>query len=218
MSRKYLVYLLIAAAVTLAGCAFIPGLAPQEKQAGDDIAPLISLPSTGSETPGVISGQAAAVKPFDLDGARWMEYRLTNSGGPGTSTVRLEYVSSSSGNSNMVSVKRTQASNDGASLSTFSGGTLYSFQSSSSQSSMTSNIIPIEELKASDPILYADDIVASTYDAETVTVPKGTYDCKKYMASFKGADAMYWEDPGIPIPVKIYTAYDGTTLELVNWG
>lgn len=220
MSKKYLGFLMLALAVSVAGCAFIPGMAPQEKQAGEGIAPLISLPSS---TPPAdeASGQAPAAKPFDLSGARWMEYRLTsyNNGQPGTSTVRLEYERASTGGGTMVSMKRTQTSNDASSISALNGGTLFSMSRSSSQDSMTSNTMaPFEQAKANDPILRADDISGYTAGAESVTVPEGTFDCKKYVGSFRGSESVYWGAPGVPVPVKIYTACDGTTLELVDWG
>lgn len=215
MSRKYLVYLAIALAVALAGCSFWPA-APAEKQAENSIEPLISLPTSAPSAP--LAAQALAVSPFDLDGASWVEYKQTTNGGP-ASDVRLEYSSSPFGGGKMVSIKRTQTSNDASSLSTADGGKSYSARYSSSQSSTSSSKMSADQMKADDPILYSDSLTVISPDSmESVTVPGGTYDCKKYMASFKGSDAQYWGAAGVPVPVKIYTAFDGTTLELVGWG
>jgi hypothetical protein len=207
MTRKYLVYALIAVAAALAGCVFLQGAAPAVKQVENGIAPLISLPTD------VPSAPSSPVAAFDLDGASWMEYRLIDGNG-GTGDVRLEY----SQGGRMVSIRRTLSSSDVSSMSSNDGGMSYSMRHSSSQSSTSSNTAPVDRVKADDPVLYADGLTAGPAGSDCVTVPGGTYDCKKYLTSFKGSDATYWGAPGVPVPVKIYTACDGTTLELVGWG
>ncbi len=212
MTRKYLVYALIAIAVALAGCVLLQGTAPAIKQVEKGIAPLISLPDDVPPVPPVPS-IPAMVSPFDLGGARWMEYRLIDGIG-GTGKVRLDY----SQDGSMVSIMRTQASSDASSMSSSDGGTFYSRWYSSSSSSTASNTAPVDQLKADDPVLYSDGLAAGSGGPDSVTVPIGTYGCKKYLTSFKGSDATYWGAPGVPVPVKIYTACDGATLELVGWG
>lgn len=215
MTRKYLVYALMALAVALAGCVLLQGAAPAIKQVENGIAPLISLPDDVPSAASVPSGPAEDMAPFDLGGTCWMEYRLTTADG-GTGDVRLEYSSLDSGR--MVSIRRTQTSGDVSSMSSSDGGMSYSMRYSSSQSSTTSNTASADKIKADDPVLYSEGVAASAAGPDSVTVPKGTYDCKKYLTSFKGSDATYWGAPGVPVPVKIYTACDGATLELVGWG
>ncbi|HTY89981.1 MAG TPA: hypothetical protein VMC84_02285 [Methanocella sp.] len=217
MSRKYLVYLAIALATALAGCIFLPG-APAGNQAGNSVAPLIPLPAAGPSVTQVPAEQAATYSPFDLDAVSWAEYRRTANGGP-VSDVRLEYSSSQPGGGKMVSIKRTQTSGGASSLSTQDGGRSYSMRYSSSQSSTSSNMMPAGEMMANDPVLYADGLKFSgPVSTESITVPRGTYNCEKYATSFKGSGAIYWGAAGVPIPVKIYTSYDGATLELADWG
>ncbi len=209
MTRKYLAYVLIAVAVAMAGCVLLQGAGPAVKQVEKGIAPLISLPEDVPPVPTV----PAMVSPFDLGGARWMEYRLT-AGDGGMGNVRLEY----SQGGRMVSIMRTQASSDASSVSSSDGGSFYSRWYSSSSSSTASDTAPVDQLKADDPVLYSDGLAAGAAGSGSVTVPGGTYDCKRYLTSFKGSDATYWGAPGVPVPIKIYTACDGTTLELVGWG
>jgi hypothetical protein len=138
------------------------------------------------------TGQALPAKPFDLNRARWAEYRLIvyNNGQPSTSTVRLEYGSSMANGMKTQSIKRTITSNDAPAVNLFDDGKLYSLHVYNSRNSMTtSTMVPFEQLKADDPVLYAGDIPASPAGSESITVPKGTFDCKKYIASFKGAKA-----------------------------
>jgi len=187
---------------------------------GEDTAPLINLPS-GAPPSAEQTGQALLTKPFDLARARWAEYRLVvyNDGQPYTSTVRLEYGSSSANGMKTQSIKRTITSDDAPSVNVFGNGRLYSLRVYNSQNSMSSNAIePFDQLKKDDPVLSADDIAGGPSGSESVTVPKGTFDCKKYLMNFKGSDSMYWGAPGVPVPVKVYTACDGATLELVDWG
>ena len=218
MSVKYLVYLLIAMAVLVAGCAMIPGMMPKEKRTAGEAALPVPVPATAPTPPGpAAAGVVTVTKPFDLNAAQWMEYRSGTSGGP-AAEVRLEYDENPLTGGRMVSLKRTQTSNNAASMSTNNGGTMYSFSQSDTQSRVTSNMISLEKIKADDPILYADEITGDPGGSEIITVPKGDYDCQKYVTSFKGSYAEYWEASGVPVPVKIYTACDGTTLELVDWG
>lgn len=221
MSRKYLCYfmLMLVLAVALAGCTLL-STAPPEKHMGEDTAPLISPPSAVPPTAEQISGQALPARPFDLAKARWAEYKLIvyDDGQPYTSTVRLEYGSSSANGIKTQSIKRTITSDD-ASINVFGTGNLYSLRVYNAQNSMTSNtLVPFDQLKKDDPVLCADDITAGPSGSESVVVPKGAFDCKKYLVSFKGSDSTYWGAPGVPVPVKVYTACDGTTLELVDWG
>jgi hypothetical protein len=221
MSKKYVVYVLLLLAVAMAGCTYFQGLMAPQKHLGEEAAPVISFPSTDTPPASQRSAQLPDTKPFDLSKARWVEYRLTGLawGQPYSSTVRLEYGSSSGNGVNMQSVKRTIKSNDGASVNVYGTGKLFNWQSSNFESSMTSSsMVPFEQIKRDDPIMCAGDISGSPVSSESVTVPDGTYDCKKYMGSFKGYDSMYWETPGVPVPVKVYTAWDGVTLELVDWG
>ena len=52
----------------------------------------------------------------------------------------------------------------------------------------------------------------------SVTVPEGSFDCMVYTGDFDGAGSTYWAAAGVPVPIKVYTACDGTTYELVDWG
>jgi len=220
MSVRYLVYLLVALAALAAGCAFIPGLMPQEKHVIGDVSSPIPIPATAPAAPLSQSRVSAGVTftpPFDMDGAQWMEYRSSVNGGL-DSDVRLDYRSNPLTGGKMVSLKRTQTSGGAAAVNTNTGGTLYSFSSSNTQSSVTSNMISLDKIREDDPILYAGEVSGSPEGTESVSVPKGDYNCQKYVTSFKGSYAEYWEAPGIPVPVKIYTACDGTTLKLVDWG
>jgi hypothetical protein len=221
MSKKYLVYVVLIFAAALAGCVCFHGLVPSQEHLGEEAAPVISFPSTGTPSVQTITGQLPAAKPFDLSKARWVEYKLTGMamGQPYSSTVRLEYGSSSGNGMNMQNVRRTIKSNDAASVNVYGTGTLFHMQSTNMQSSMSSNsMVPFEQIKKDDPVMCADDISGSPVSSESVTVPDGTYDCKKYMGTFKGYDSAYWETPGVPVPVKIYTNIDGTTYELMDWG
>ncbi len=217
MNRKLAFYLMLALAVALAGCTFFPGA--QEKHMGEEPAPQALAPSAEAQA-SEQTGQALPARPFDPAKARWAEYRLTvyDDGRPSTATVRLEYGSSSANGVKASSIKRTVTSGE-PSLSIGGNGGLYSLRLYNSQDSMTSGTTaPFDQLKRDDPVLCAGDIDAGPSGSESVTVPKGTYDCKKYLASFKGADSTYWGAPGVPVPVKVYTARDGATLELVDWG
>ncbi len=218
MVRKSVFYFLLVLAVALAGCTYLSG-APGEHM-GEDTAPLIEPPSEAPPS-SEQTGQALYAKPFDLSGARWAEYRLIvyNNGQPSTSTVRLEYGSSSANGIKTRSIKRTIASGDAPSLKAFGSGKLYSLHVYNSENSVTSSAMaPFDRLKEDDPVLCADEVTMGPAGSESVSVPKGTFDCKKYLASFKGADSTYWGAPGVPVPVKVYTACDGATLELVDWG
>jgi len=133
MTRKYLVYALVALAAVLAGCVFLQGAAPAIKQVEKGIAPLISLPEDVPQVPPVPSIPSSPAAAFDLGGARWMKYRLIDGSG-GTGEVRLEY----SPESGMVSILRTLSSEDASAMSSSDGGLFYSMRYSSSQSSTTS--------------------------------------------------------------------------------
>ncbi len=219
MVRKLVFYFLLVLAVALvAGCAYLTGT-PGEHM-GEDAAPLIEpppeAPASAEQT-----GQALFTKPFDLAGARWAEYRLIvyNDGQPSTSTVRLEYGSSSANGIKTRSIKRTITAGDAPSLKAFGTGKLYSLHVYNSESSITSSAMaPFDQLEEDDPVLCAGDAAMGFAGSESISVPKGTFDCKKYLGSFKGADSTYWGAPGVPVPVKVYTACDGATLELVDWG
>jgi hypothetical protein len=217
MNRKYLSYIMLALAVALAGCTSFSG--PTETHMGEDTAPAIPLPV--AEPPSVEqAGQALPVKPFDLSGARWAEYKLIvyNDGQPSTSTVRLEYGSSSDNGIKTQSIKRTITSGDGP-VSALRNGNLYSLHVYNSQNSVTSSsMAPFDQLTNDDPVLCAGDVAGSPSGSESVTVPKGTFDCKIYSGSFKGSGCTYWGAPSVPVPVKVYTAGDGATMELVDWG
>jgi len=78
--------------------------------------------------------------------------------------------------------------------------------------------VPFEQIKSDDPVLSAGDIDYSQAGQDSITVPKGSFNCLKYDGSFKGADCTYWAAPGVPVPIKIYTACDGSTYELSDWG
>jgi hypothetical protein len=218
MTWKYLCYLMLVLAVALAGCTFFSS--PPEKHTGEDTAPVIPLPS-GAPPSEEQAGQALPTRPFDLAKARWAEYKLIvyNDGQPSTSTVRLEYGSSSANGVKTQSIKRTITSDNAPSINVLGTGNLYNLRVYNAQNSISSNaIVPFDQLKKDDPVLSADDIANGPSGSESVVVPKGTFDCKKYLASFKGSDSTYWGAPGVPVPVKVYTACDGATLELVDWG
>jgi len=218
MTRKLIFYLMLVLAVALAGCTYFSS--PPEKHMGEETAPLIPPPSAVPPS-AEQTGQALLTKPFDLAKARWAEYKLIvyNNGQPSTSTVRLEYGSSSANGIKTQSIKRTTTSDDAPSVNVFGNGRLYSLRVYNSQNSMTSSaMVPFDQFKKDDPILSADDITIGPSGSDSVTVPKGTFDCKKYLVSFKGSDSTYWGAPGVPVPIKVYTACDGATLELVDWG
>jgi hypothetical protein len=209
---------MLVLAVALAGCTFFSS--PPEKHMGEDTAPLIPLPSAAPPS-AEQTGQALPARPFDLAKARWAEYKLIvyNDGQPSTSRVRLEYGSSSANGIKTQSIKRTITSDDAPTVNVAGNGKLYSLHVYNSQNSITSSAMaPFDQLKNDDPVLCADDIVSGPSGAESITVPKGTFDCKKYLGSFKGSGSTYWGAPGVPVPVKVNTACDGATLELVDWG
>lgn len=208
--------------VAIAGCVCFSGT-PSEKRPGENTVGPISVPPAPASAPqgSAYPTAAASLDPFDLSAARWVEYRMTgtNNGQPYSYTEKLEYGASTSGGAQTQNIKKTITSNDASSVNTLGDGKLFNYHTSSTQSSTSSgSLVPFDRIKNDDPILSAERVGGAPVGSESVTVPKGTYDCKKYLGSFRGADATYWEAPGVPVPVKVYTASDGTTLELVDWG
>jgi hypothetical protein len=56
---------------------------------------------------------------------------------------------------------------------------------------------------ADDPVLAAGDLSYSMIGQESITVPKGTYQCDKYVADLNGAQVIYWAAAGVPVPIKV---------------
>jgi hypothetical protein len=213
--------------VVASGCLLFLHQAPSNVHVGGENVPMITVPAIvpsgaigppASQAAAQVTPQATPQNPFDMSKASWVEYKLTGNGQP-ASTVRLEYGTQSSGGSTTEQVKRTITSDDTSSASSSVPGKMYSLQFSSTKSSTsTSSIVPIEQIKSNDPVLGAGDIDYSQAGQDSISVPKGSFNCLKYDGNFKGADSTYWAAPGVPVPIKIYTAYDGSTYELSDWG
>ena len=135
--------------------------------------------------------------------------------------MRLDYSDSTVNGMNMKTVKRTVSYNSGS-----GSGDGYSYDpgsntlnvkiSGSSSSLSTGTESSIDQMKATDPVLASGDLVFTPEGQETVTVPKGTYECDKYAACFNGADYTYWAAGNVPVPLKI--AYENKIMELEGWG
>ena len=163
--------------------------------------------------------QVEPVRPFDMESATWAEYQTTSAGGqPAESTVKLEYGPGVSGSTQEL-FRRTVTSGTSSYTSSAVPGITYGVQVYSTQSSSTSSsTMTLSQAQQDDPIMSSDNIMGTPVDSGSITVPKGTFDCEVYAGDFDGADSTYWAAAGVPVPVPVYTACDGTTYELVDWG
>jgi hypothetical protein len=156
-----------------------------------------------------------------MSGATWVKYEETtdNNGQPSTATVDMQYGQGMSGDTQGQLFTRTVTSGDSSYASTVVPGITYGLQVYSSQSSsQSSSTLSLEQAMQDDPVMSADSITSSPTGSGSVTVPKGSFDCMIYTGEFDGAASTYWAAAGIPVPVQVYTAYDGATYELIDWG
>jgi len=199
-------------AIAAAGCT--SGNTPPQKVGGEPT-PSISIPQAGQPT-GIMerAQEAQPKKPFDLSRVRWAEYTAAPDR---HTTIRLELYGT--GFPGVKKIERTVESSDLSYIRTLDGGSLFRMHASRSSSSAGSGwLASFEQLKEDDPVLCSEDASSSISGSETVIVPLGTFKCYVYRGSFKGSEAIYWGATDIPVPIKVYTAYDGSTLELTGWG
>jgi hypothetical protein len=232
MLRKYLGIMVILIVVLVGALLYLTWHASPEKSTGEvrfpttTTTPTLTLtytpaPPAAEPTQQAIVQAAVPAKPFDMSRASWMEYQMTtdDNGQPSTSTVKLECSSGNSGGAQTQLFTRTVTSGGSSYASTALPGVTYGLQVYSTQSSSTSSsTTSLGHAEQDDPIMSADGISGIPIGSDSITVPKGTYDCAEYAGDFGGADSTYWAAAGIPVPVKVYTACDGTTYELIDWG
>jgi hypothetical protein len=148
-----------------------------------------------------------------------MEYQQTDDAG-GSSDVRLEYSASSAGGASKKTVKRTVSSSSSGSGGGYSydpsTNTLHFGTRNSSSYSSTGTKTTVDQVVADDPVLAAGGLSYSLIGQETVTVPKGTYQCDKYVADLNGAQVTYWAAAGVPVPIKVVRG--DKTLALSDFG
>ena len=226
MKRILALCIILAAVLIVSGCICLSG-GTHAPQAGQAVATPSAVPAEDASS-SIIPDQASPsqasaqnIHPFDPGQAAWVEYKMTDSDGGGATDVRLDYSDRTVNGMSMKTVKRTVSYNSGS-----GSGDGYSYDpgsntlnvkmSGSSSSSSTGTESSPDQMKATDPVLAAGDLVFTPEGQETVTVPKGTYECDKYAASFNGADCTYWASGGVPVPIKI--AYENKIMELEGWG
>ena len=74
----------------------------------------------------------------------------------------------------------------------------------------------IDQMSTRDPVMASGSLSFQYVGEESVTVPEGSYDCKKYVASLGGSEYTYWAAANIPVPVKI--SGKNKIMELAGWG
>lgn len=217
MKHVFTLCMIVVAAIAISGCICFSGQhAPQATVNATQIA--VSPQPSSTITP-TATQQAQPPHPFDIDKAQWMEYQQTDDAG-GSSDVRLEYSASSAGGASKKTVKRTVSSSSSGSGGGYlydpSTHTLHFGTTNSSSYSSTGTKTTVDQVVADDPVLAAGDLSYSLIGQETITVPKGTYQCDKYVADLNGARVTYWAAAGIPVPVKVVR--EGETLALSDFG
>jgi len=233
MLRKYLGVMVICIALLAGAVIYVTwhastlkdngeGRSPQAAMVPAVTAPGASPTQQATATPSPqATALAAKVKPFDMTGATWVKYEKTtdNNGQPSTATVDMQYGQGMSGGTQGQLFTRTVTSGDSSYASTVVPGITYGLQVYSSQSSSElSSTVSLEQAMQDDPVMSADSVTGSPTGSGSITVPKGSFDCMIYTGVFDGDASTYWAAAGIPVPVQVYTAYDGTTYELIDWG
>lgn len=215
--KRSLSLIVVAMAIVVSGCiCFSPGPSPTPGPKDVNALPSIEPQLQASSSP---QATTQSIHPFDPGRAQWMEYRVSEGGGR-PYDLKLEYSESNANGGTRQSVKRTISASDTGSNNGYAydstTNTLNLKLSGSSSSSSTGVRTSVAELKAEDPALSSGDLAYVPSGTETVTVPKGTFNCDKYTTNFKGVAGTFWASSGIPVPVKI--AYGTKIMELVDWG
>lgn len=208
MKHVFALCIIVAAAIAISGCICFSGQrAPQAEPTAVNATPAAVSPQTLPSVSPTVAQAVQSPHPFDMDKAQWVEYQETDGEG-GSSSVRLEYSTKDVSGVSVKTVKRTVSySGSGSSGDGYSydpdTNTLHIRTSGSSSYSSTGMETSVDQVKADDPVLAAGDLSYSLIGQETVTVPKGTYQCDKYVSSLNGAEATYWAAAGVPVPIKI---------------